>query len=500
MTTDPTELTTINVTLVPRQKTTFFGDVLKLVSGTTLAQAISFVLTPLITRLYAPEAYGTLAIFLSITGIFTVIICMRYDLAIMLPESDEEAINLLGVSLGIAGLLSLITVPILWLGGGALMRLLNAEALSPYLWLIPLMVVLNGVFSAQNYWNTRTKHFGRLSIARIVGSVTTQLANLSTGYLGYATGGSLIGGTVGGQGIATVLLGIQIWKDDWRLFIKTVRWPTMRQVLKRYRKFPLYSTWAALLNAISWQLPVFLLSSFFSSTVVGYYALGFRILQMPMNLIGSAIAQVFFQRAAEAKVQGALAPLAENAFRWLVAVALFPMLMLTIIGRDFYTLAFGQNWAEAGVYTQLMSIWAFFWFTSSPLSTLFSVLEKQEFDLRINVLLIVTRFISLIIGGAIGNPHIALLLFASSGILVYGYQVFAVMRNCGVPRSQVIRVYLSRFLSCLPYGAVVVAIYLLGLNVWVKMFIVVLLFGVYVWRLVTYEMHLNVKTLLSRAG
>ena len=82
---------------IARHKTSFAGDVLKLVSGTTLAQAIGILITPILTRLYAPEAFGTLALFTSITSILSVIACMRYELAIMLPESDEEAANLLGV-------------------------------------------------------------------------------------------------------------------------------------------------------------------------------------------------------------------------------------------------------------------------------------------------------------------------------------------------------------------------------------------------------------------
>lgn len=44
------------------KKSSFAGDVLKLVSGTTIAQAIGVLATPLLTRLYAPEAFGTLAL------------------------------------------------------------------------------------------------------------------------------------------------------------------------------------------------------------------------------------------------------------------------------------------------------------------------------------------------------------------------------------------------------------------------------------------------------
>ncbi len=360
------------------QGNSFARDVLKLVSGTAVAQLLGILASPILTRLYTPDAFGVLAIFTSIVSILGVVACLRYELSIMLPDSDEEAANLFAVSLSFAVLVSLLTVPLVWWGREPLLRWLNAPQLGPYLSLVPPAVLVAGVILALNYWNTRTKQFGRLSIARVSGSVATTSTNLGFGFLGNATSGVLIAASFGGQVVNATILAIHSWRDNSRLFLHSISWQKMLAGISRYRKFPLFGTWSALLNTISWQLPAFLLAAFFSSSVVGFYALGFRILQMPMRLIGAAIGQVFFQQAAQAKVQGTLAELVEATFRRLVMVGLFPMLMLTIIGRDLYVVIFGQNWAEAGVYTQILGVWAFFWFISSPMSTLFSILEKQE--------------------------------------------------------------------------------------------------------------------------
>lgn len=450
-----------------RKKTNFTGDVLKLVSGTTISQAIVILSAPFLTRLFLPEAFGTLALFTAITSILGVIVCMRYELAIMLPDRDEEAVNLLGVSLGSAVLVSIFAVLIIILLKDNLVRWLNAPGLTPYLWLIPIMVFVRGVFLAINYWNSRTKHFGRLSIARVTSSIATTSTMLGAGYAGYATGGTMIGASVVGLSIATAVLGGQILRNDKRLFMHFIRWKKMLLTLKRYHKFPRYSTWSALLNAISWMLPTFLLSMFFSSTVVGYYALGFRILQMPMSLIGNAIAQVFFQRTAEAKVQGTLTYLVENSFRRLVMIGLFPMLMLTIIGRDLYIVLFGAGWAEAGVYTQILSVWTFFWFVSSPLSTLPSVLEKQEFDLKINSLNFATRLIALLIGGLFKNPRLSILLFASAGVIIYGYLLVWIHKKSGASLHNLARTIGGNFLLFLPAGILLIILKIVGVHSWV---------------------------------
>jgi lipopolysaccharide exporter len=416
----------------PSRASAFAADVFKLVTGTTLAQAVAVLASPLLTRLYGPEAFGFLALFISITSILGVVACMRYEFAIMLPQEDREAANLLGLSLLSVAVVSGLTIPALYFGGGALLSLIRAPGLAPYLVLVPPYIFVSGVFLALNYWNSRTKHFGRLSVARVTSSLATVGTQLGAGFGGYATGGSLIGASLVGVSVSTGVLGGQIWRDDRALLRGSVSWRGMLEGLKRYRRFPLIDSGSALLNTASWQLPAFLLAAFFSPVVVGFYSLSFMVLQLPMSLIGSSIAQVFFQRAAEARSDGTLSHLVENVFRLLIMIGIFPILTVTIIGPDLFAVVFGENWTEAGVYAQILSIWAFVWFISSPLSTIWAVLEKQTFGMRVTTLNFVTRVGSLALGGMSGSPVVALSLFAGSGILVYGYLNVKMMLFSGV--------------------------------------------------------------------
>ncbi|MDK2890653.1 MAG: hypothetical protein PWR21_1285 [Methanoculleus sp.] len=82
-------------------------------------------------------------------------------------------------------------MPALYFGGDALLSLLGAPGLEPYLMLVPPVVFISGVFLALNYWNSRTKHFGRLSVTRVASSLATTGTQLGAGFAGHATGGSL---------------------------------------------------------------------------------------------------------------------------------------------------------------------------------------------------------------------------------------------------------------------------------------------------------------------
>jgi len=429
-----------------------FGvDVLTLVTGTTIAQIITILASPIITRLYGPQTFGLLALFTSITSIIGVVACMRYELAIMLPESDVEAANVFGLSVIFVIIVSIVSIIPLILFQQPLIQSLKAPQLGPFLWLIPPTILISGIFLALNYWNTRTKHFHRLSIARVMSSCSSTGTQLGMGFLGYASGGALIGASVLGQIVATLALGIQIVRDHLSFFKQNITWIGMNNVLKRYSNFPKYDIWTALLSTISWQIPIFLLSYFFSTTIVGYYSLGMMIIQLPMSFIGGAIAQVFYQRAAEAYHQEKLSFLVAEVFDELLKLSIFPMLLLTISGKDLFLVIFGSAWGEAGVYVQILSIWAIFWFISSPLSTIIAVKEKLKLSFNLTLLNFSTRLISLVIGGLIGSIFLAIALFSLSGVLIYGLACFVFLKLADISITTTFNMITKRFAHALPF-------------------------------------------------
>lgn len=447
---------TIDTNNLQQHSSSFAGDVLKLFTGSAFAQGLGILVAPIVTRLFAPEAFGIAALFSSITAIFGVVACLRYELSIMLPKTDEEAANLLGVSLFFVLIVTGVIALIIFFAGDIIVRLLNFPELKRYLWLVPISVFVSGVFLALNYWNSRTKHFGRLSIARVVSSVVAQTTKLWAGFAGFVSGGILIGTAMLGQVVSTFVLGGQIWRDDRHLFKASIRWKKMIAGLKRHKKFPIYDTWSALLNTASQQLPVWILAFYFSPKIVGFYALGRTVLGMPMNLVGGAVAQVFFQKASEAHNRtGNLSKVVEEVFKRLVSLGIFPILLLTLIGKDVFIVAFGARWAEAGVYMQILGIWLFFVFISSPISTLFSVLEKQSYGLFFNVILFVSRAISLICGGLMGDARIALIFFSATGAIAFLVMTFWLLSCANVSLSRALNILFKYTVLSIPILSIV---------------------------------------------
>ena len=427
----------------------FSGNVLRLVTGATFAQALGLLVAPIVTRLFAPEAFGVFALFAAMTAIIGVIVCLRYELAIMLPETDEEAANIVAVSLCAGILITIISALIIFFGSDYILMLVKAPELKNYLWLIPIFVLFSGSGVTLNYWNSRTKHFGRLSLVQIISSIITQTTKLAAGFAGFVSGGVLILTTLLGSIVSTGMLGRQIWKDDKKLFTNNVRWKKIKNGFTRYKKFPLIDTAGGLLNTISWQLPALMLSSFFSVSVVGLYALGLTVLQRPLSIISGALSQVFYQRAnAEKHIKGNNGALVENLMDKLMFVGILPTAILAMIGEELFAVLFGAPWAEAGSYTQILAPWIFFWFISSPLSVLFLAYERQGAALSVHSLIFITRVVSLYIGGIYQNIYLALGLFSATGIIAY---TSVVVWNIKLAQANGNRIFLN-FIKYLLYS------------------------------------------------
>ena len=422
---------TSKVASVTSDKKSFGRDVGKLVTGTIVAQAVGICLTPVITRIFGPEIYGVASVFLSIVSILTVISCMRYELAILLPENQREAGGVFLACIGLLLCFSTVLIPVSLLFGDRIVSLFNAPEISSYVLLVPLLVFIDGLYLALRYWNTRNKRFGTQATTQALQSITGSGCKLGLGLAGNVHVLSLIIAQITGQFLGTVILLTRAIRADFAVLKESFTLSNIKTQMVRYRKFPMIDTWSNLMNVLSGQLPVLMLSGFFSPVIAGLYTLGLQMIQMPIGFIGESIRQVFLQRGSVAKHDGTLPQLTEEICSVLIMIAVMPFLLLGIVGGDLFGLLFGSEWYEAGVFAQILALWAMVSFVASIMSTLIYVMEYQGFGFFYNVLNLSTRFLSLLIGGIVGNVYLGLFLFMISGVFVYGFMGCVVVRRSG---------------------------------------------------------------------
>lgn len=407
--------------ILPRNR--FARSVSVLVGGSAGAQALLVLTSPILTRLYSPEDFGVLAVYASLLAIIGVIASLRYQLAIPMPEKDEEAAHVTVLSLLMVLGMTLLTILVVAFFREPIAQAVNVPVLASYLWLLPLGLLLAGIYDVFNHWAIRIKAFpaiARTKLTQSLSMVGVQLGGFMLGPL------ALILGHVSGQAAGNTSLGMLAIKTKWNDF-KGVRITGLMQAGARYIRFPIFSTWGGAFNTAGTQLPPLLFAAFFSASAAGIYLLAQRVLAMPMQLIGKAIADVFFSSAADARRNKQLPPMVANIHEKLAQIAMPPALVLVLAGPDLFEMIFGLDWRQAGHFAQWMAPWVCLVFITSPLSTLFSVLEKQVQGMMFQGVLLFTRISALLIGAHYQNLMLAVSLFATgSAICWIGFLIWVI--------------------------------------------------------------------------
>ncbi|WHX26168.1 oligosaccharide flippase family protein [Virgibacillus halodenitrificans] len=434
---------------VPKIKNKFLSSVLTILTGTTFAQALPVIASPLLTRIYSPTEFGEFGIFIAILGILSVVACFRFEQALALPKSDKGAINLLVLSFLISATFSAILVLFCMLAIFTQLDKHLSVEFKNIMWFLPLAVLLTGLYQAFTNWSIRKQKFNIIANTQFHRTTSIVLTQLGGGYF-YNKSLTLMAGQIVGQLIAVIKMAKHLF-STLKPLMKYVSWRTIRKQFVRYKKFPIFYTWSALLNTASVQLPLFMLAFFFSSSIVGYYTLANRVLATPISIIGVAIAQPYLQKAVEKHRVDKLGEFSFNIFKTLITIGIVPMGILAIVAPDLFKLIFGNEWARAGVYVQFIALWLLFVFISNPLTHIFTILELQKESLYFNIGLFISRVVVLLIGGFIGNDILTIALFGSTGVFLWAIQVSWLLKKTGIPFLSTYKILLEKFLKSTPY-------------------------------------------------
>jgi len=433
----------------------FFYDVAKLVSGNGIVQFFRALLSPVISRLYMPAFFGITQNFSSIANILAVMASLRYEQTIMLPREEEKAANQFGLSLLVMAVTTPLSLLLVALFRSDLARILNAPDLAGYLWFVPLQVFAIGLFNIFKQWTTRKKQFTRLSVAQVANQVAADGLTTGFGFAGQASGNTMILSRISGQLLGSLSLALQVIKHDGKFIIESLRWEKIRAGMKEYRKFPLFNIWASFLSTLALYMPGIILSGYFSPTVSGYFSYGQSVLRLPIALIGNSIGQVLFQRGAKAYHTGKLRSTVEEALKRLIVFSMLPMLIVMVIGKPLFATVFGAQWAEAGVYSQILSLWTLSIFIAAPLGSLTNILNRNEISVALNLIKVISGAGSLIIGGIVEDIYLGLWLFTITGILSYGWFIFWATSASGIPIKRTARYFTENLLLCAPFIAAI---------------------------------------------
>ena len=364
-------------------------------TGTTLAQAIPIIISPILTRIYTPEDFGLLALFLSITNIIGSIANGRYELAIMLPKKNDDAINTAALGFCISTILSVVILIIVYLFNDFFTSLIGNEEIGFWIYFVPVTVFSLGLWNVLNYYNNRKKNYKDLRNSHIIKSIVLASTNLIVGFLKNGATG-LISGEILSRLSANTRLLKNILSD--KVLISKITKRKMLNMAKRYKNFPMISLPSSFTYQLYTNLFSMLLSSLYSVTLLGHYYMAQRVLGLPSSLLGVSIGQVFYESAVKEKEKtGKARVVFKNTIKKLFFIALPFFAILFFVVEDLFALVFGESWRVAGTYSQILIPVFFVRLIATPVSMINTVFERQIYGLYISVILLVSH-IGIILG------------------------------------------------------------------------------------------------------
>ena len=283
--------------------------------------------------------------------------------------------------------------------------------------MIPLGIAVVGCSEAVNYWLIRANQFQALAIRRIVQYAVMVMTQIVGGIFHWGALG-LIGGYLLGQLAACTFLGEFIFQGAKQSFAKGgAHWSTH---FVRFREFPFFSMPSRLVNTFSDQIPNFLINQFFGSLVLGMFTLPIRYLDAPIALIARSVQDVFKERASrDYRETGTCTDIYMKTLRALAVIGIFPFALIFVMAPLAVPFIFGEQWAPAGRITQVLTVMFYFRFVAQPLTYVFTVVEKQNYNLAWQCILALVVTGAFMISVWLNNITVGIMYYSAGYSIMY---------------------------------------------------------------------------------
>lgn len=345
----------------------------QIAGATALGQIAAMVALPVLTRLYAPESLGIYALLVAITMILSMVTTWRLELAIPLVAEPAEVAGLIRLARRINIGFCVATTAVVTFFAGPLDDLSQLK-LQPWLYFLPALVYLTGLFLLHTQALIRLGDYGGVARREVTGSVTTVSVQAVVGFLAAAPG-TLLSGLVLGRVVT-------VWQMSRRTrgSLAGIAPRAASALMRRFHRFCWHFTLAGLLNSLGGQLPVILMGVWFGPAAAGQVGVTYRLLSVPAALVGTAVSSVLLGEMARSNRSAGIVPMAlirATLTRLLPVAALIGLVPLAL-GPRLAVVVFGPGWEEAGAFAQVLGLVAAASFVASPLAQVLVVLEKSR--------------------------------------------------------------------------------------------------------------------------
>ncbi|WP_448563818.1 lipopolysaccharide biosynthesis protein [Thalassotalea ganghwensis] len=401
-----------------------------IIGGTAGAQLIALFASPVITRLYSPEAIGVLGSFIALLSVLLPIAAFSYPMAIVLPKKNRDAVKLASLSLSMVCIFSALILLVLLYLNESVGKYFGLDMTSSLF--IPLSlacaVIMSTILTICSQWVIRHRLFTLSAQVMIAQALIVNGLKIFFG-LFIPFGKTLIMLSLLGMFVHSALLFIWVKIKAKKRHRLRLGWGLDTNTAKEYKNFPLYRAPQGLLANVNQNLPVLLIMTLFGPIPAGLYTLCKSTLLIPVTLIAKSVNDVLFPQINEAYINAkAISPLVIKATLGLAVLALPPLIIFVLFGPQLFSFVFGANWGEAGILAQWLALRFYFGFINRGCLAAIPVLRLDRFLLINSIISLVLSIAGFYLGVFIFNHYVyAIALHSLFSIIPQILLVFSVI-------------------------------------------------------------------------
>lgn len=399
------------------------SDIAKLTVGTIGARLIAILFIPIISRLYSPTDFGILASFIAIVSVVSVAACLRFDVSIPFAK-EEDAQSLFVLSIITATAVTVVAFLIVTFLSEFILNFGPLERIGSFIWLVPVAILTTGLYSTFQNWATRTHQFTQIAYSRVQQSLLGSISQVFLGWIGAIPIGLLIGFIISSSASFIRLYKNSPINQFWRILCLPKE---LYPVLKRYKRYPIFSTPESIINIAGVQIPILIIAGF-SGSDAGYLFLAMQIVNTPMSLLGMAVSQVYSARIKGEIEFGRMDAYTLELISKLMLFGLPPILAISLFSPAIVPYIFGNEWGRSGYMVAIMAPWNYLQFIISPVSTVLHATGMQKEMLAMTVIGLVQR-VGVVIISIEWNLALPVEAFIVGSVMyymtVFGFVVFS---------------------------------------------------------------------------
>lgn len=386
----------------------FYRNISILTSGTILAQIISIVTLPLLSRIYTEKAFGEFSLISSVAAIVLGLITLGLSSAIMVPEDDQSSNQIFGTVLITQFILATVFIAICLLISPWYQLFSTSISYVFACFLMYLYILATNVMSLMTVSLNRKMMYKVLFRNSLINAFATLFVTVPIGFLNGNAAGYLIGSIIG-----SVIAILQMMHNynplNTRINIKT-----MCLVFCEYKDYIIFQCPANFVGNLAIQLPTQFLGNFYGNEALGGYGMCQKLLAIPSRIIGSPISTVYFSTVSEYHREGKkVGKFTFSLISKILLASFFPAIIIMLFGKEIFIFILGDNWGGAGVIASILVIKFILSFCNQCTSYLRVALGLQRVNLYMTIIQIFVTIITLLIGYYLQHNIIgAVLLYA----------------------------------------------------------------------------------------